>query len=179
MKKSVARIHTWAVELLSATPPAEQASVAETLRALQEVLHRLPEVRRVLGDAVISPDDRIRLIEQARGVKLPVALHETIRAMMAAEAFALFPALIDHVRQIRDRFGVVREVTAVSAVPLASRESDRLRGALETTWKIPVLLHERVDPRVIGGFRLEADDWRFDATVVGGVKRLAEFLIAQ
>ena len=98
--------------------------------------------------------------------------------MMMAQSFDLLPKLVEHVRQLRDQFVVAREVTIVSAVPVSSEEREEVRDCLEKTWEIPVVFHERIDTQLIGGLRLQTNDWYFDATVGGRAERLAKTLIA-
>ncbi len=178
MKKSAALIHAWAAEFLAATAFEDQDRAVEALRALLEASRVHPDIRRVLTDASIEVSERMMLVERVLDKTLPSSVLHVVRAMMTAQSFDLLPKLVDHVRQLRDRFGVAREVTIVSAVPVSSEEREKVRGCLEKTWEMPVVLYERIDTQLIGGLRLQANDWYFDATVGGRAERLAQTLIA-
>lgn len=178
MKKSAALIHVWAAEFLATTALEDQNKAVEALHAFLEATKTDVAIRRVLGDASVAVSERVALVERVLDKSLPGSVLAVIRTLMMAQAFNLLPKLVDHVCQLRDRFGVAREVTIVSASAVLPEERERVRTCLEAAWKTPVVLRERIDAQVIGGLQLQANDWYFDATVGGRAERLAQSLIA-
>lgn len=178
MKKSAALIHAWAAEFLAATALEDQDRAVEALHAFLEATKTDVTIRRVLGDASVAVSRRVELVERVLDKSLPGSVLDVVRTMMTAQAFDLLPKLVEHIRQLRDRFGVAREVTLVTAFEVLPEERERVRQCLEAAWKTPVVLHERIDAQVIGGLQLQTNDWYFDATVGGRAERLAQSLIA-
>ena len=64
----------------------------------------------------------------------------------------------------------------VIAAPVAGLK-DRLQGLLSERTGVSVLLDEEVDPSVLGGFILNIEDLRMDASVAGQFRLLRRELI--
>ena len=60
--------------------------------------------------------------------------------------------------------GILR-VDAVSAVALTAEQSDKLTQKLSRITGKEIALRNRIDPRVLGGIRLDYDGQRLDDTV--------------
>lgn len=59
----------------------------------------------------------------------------------------------------------ILDVTAVTAVPLTDALREKLQSKLAGSTGKTILLHERVDPSVIGGVRLEMSGKQLDGTI--------------
>ena len=71
--------------------------------------------------------------------------------------------------------GIVR-VTAVTAVALTDSQSARLTEKLSRSTGKQVILHNRVEPGVLGGVRLDYDGQRLDDTVSHHLDAVRELL---
>ena len=71
--------------------------------------------------------------------------------------------------------GIVR-VTAVTAVALTDSQSARLTEKLSRSTGKQVILHNRVEPGVLGGIRLDYDGQRLDDTVSHHLEAVRELL---
>lgn len=67
-------------------------------------------------------------------------------------------------RRYNEDNGIV-EVTAVTAIPLTEPAREKLRARLAESTGKTILLHDRIDPDVIGGIRLEMSGMHLDGTV--------------
>lgn len=173
-----------AVEMLAVQGALAAAERAGQLDELEDELFRFsrivagnPELRGVLADRTVPGDrkaalvgelliDRVkpstlRLIEQVvtqpRGRTLEVGLEEYAR--LAAET--------------RQRLVAVVRV----AVPLTDQERDRLAAALHRIYGREVHLNVEVDPRVVGGIRIQIGSEVIDGTVVTRLEQARSRLI--
>ena len=67
-------------------------------------------------------------------------------------------------------------VTAVTAVALTDSQSARLTEKLSRSTGKQVILHNRVEPGVLGGVRLDYDSQRLDDTVSHHLDAVRELL---
>lgn len=81
-------------------------------------------------------------------------------------------SFVQSVRRLQEERGIVKVITVVSAIPLAAHDRDALLKRMKERWHMPIQLEERLDPSVIGGLRLTAEDWEYDATIKGRLQRL-------
>ena len=63
-----------------------------------------------------------------------------------------------------DHYGRM-QATVTTAHPLTDELADALRSALERQTQRQVVLHQRVDPSLIGGFRVRLGDLVVDGTL--------------
>jgi F-type H+-transporting ATPase subunit delta len=85
---------------------------------------------------------------------------------------------IQAVRRLQEDRGVCKVLTVMSAIPLTAHERDALKKKLTDLWHVSIYLKEVIDPRVIGGIRLSAEDWEYDATISGRLHRLEHTFIS-
>ena len=79
---------------------------------------------------------------------------------------------VDAVRHLQEEQGIAKVIGAYSAVALTGKEKEKLKKELEARWKMPIVLKEVLDATVIGGVKLVAADWEYEATIKGGLTRL-------
>ncbi len=177
MKKSKTLIHAWAAEALASVELKAQDGLIHDLQLLRDTLAQAPNIRRSLSDTNTSIEARLDLVKRALGDFLSPPLRKLLETMLREHALEWLPGLVDHLTALRERHGVAREVTVMSAVPLEGDEREELRSALEKKWQTPVLLNEQLNPALIGGLQLRTHDWYFDASIQGRTTRLAQNLI--
>jgi F-type H+-transporting ATPase subunit delta len=76
-----------------------------------------------------------------------------------------FPHCCDAYRECYNRDHGILVVTAVTAVPLTAAQQTKLTDKLSGITGKTIDLHNRVDPDVLGGVRLDYDGKRLDDTV--------------
>lgn len=124
------------------------------------------------GEAVCAQADAIlKNPDSLQSMALEEDLGKFV-ALMARNSRLEFvrPALSTFVRLYRREAGI-RLVRLASAVPSAALE-ERIRSLIEEKTGCRVLLETRVDPALEGGFVLEIDDARLDASVRGQLERI-------
>jgi len=99
--------------------------------------------------------------------KLPLPVANTVMILEREQAMTQLPKFIERFKAVRRRLELARDAEVVSAVALTQTESKKLREALEKKWGLHVALTEKVDPSIIGGLKVTAGDWLYDATVRG------------
>jgi F0F1-type ATP synthase delta subunit len=77
---------------------------------------------------------------------------------------------------MRERLQFARHLQVHTSVPLEGMEREEIVKKMRAYWGMHIHLSEVVHPRWLGGVRLEADGWQFDATVRGALERLQKQL---
>ncbi len=130
-----------------------------------------PEVASVLSNPTIATEEREALITGLGGVldaqatNLAKLLVESGRVKDAAEIAEEFQALAD------DAAGRVRAV-ATTAVELAEPERERVARELAHRLNRDVRLSVVVDPRILGGLKVQFGDRVIDASVATRLQQL-------
>lgn len=149
---------------------------AERLRQVREILSD-PRVKAVLGNPTISTEQRESLIAgQPRilddeATNLARLLVESGRVEEAAGIEDEFQRLWD------ESAGRVR-ATVTTAVAMKAEDRDRVQKELSRRLKKDVRMAVAVDPRIIGGLKLQYGDRVVDASVASRLQQLRRRLAA-
>jgi len=159
---------------------AEQESqVDEWGRRLAAVRHLMsdPEVAAVLTNPTIATDQRMALVSDAphlldaEATNLAKLLIESNRVREVAAIEEEFERLAD------DAAGRVR-ATVTTAVELTPKDRDRVEDELSKRLGKEIRMHVVVDPRILGGLKLQYGDRLVDASVSTRLQQLRRRLAA-
>ena len=143
-------------------------------------LHELlsdPKVAEVLSNPTIAVSERMQFVAESPHV-------------LDSEATNLAKLLIESNR-VRDIDGVVDEfdrlvdeaagrvrATVTTAIQLGAHDRDRIASELSTRLNKEVKLQVAVDPRILGGLKLQYGDHVVDGTVATKLQQLRRRLVA-
>lgn len=136
-----------------------------------------PKVAAVLNNPTIATEQREALVASAphlldeEGTNLARLLIEAGRIEDAAAVEEAYQAMVD------DAEGRVR-ATVTTAIALGQKDRDQVADELSKRLRKEVKVTVVVDPRVIGGLRLQYGDHVIDATVAGRLEQLRRRLAA-
>ena len=146
------------------------------LAALRDGFRQEPEFIRLLSSPSLTKAERCQILDNSfRGKVHPYVLNFlkilTEKGYMRhfGDCCKAYTAHFD-----QDN-GIVR-VTAVTAVALTDSQSARLTEKLSRSTGKQVILHNRVEPGVLGGVRLDYDGQRLDDTVSHHLDAVRELL---
>lgn len=146
------------------------------LAALRDGFRQAPEFIRLLSSPSLTKAERCQILDDSfRGKVHPYVLNFlkilTEKGYMRhfGDCCKAYTAHFD-----QDN-GIVR-VTAVTAVALTDSQSARLTEKLSRSTGKQVILHNRVEPGVLGGVRLDYDGQRLDDTVSHHLDAVRELL---
>ncbi len=166
--KDTVYLDALAEALVRELPKGIAADAQETLQAFAGAL----EEDRSLRDAFM--ENRLKFSDTKLAKTFEPTMANALTMLQAKGRFADLPAFIERFKRAVERAGLGREVSVESVVPLNEKERKSLQTTLEKQWSMPVFFREKLDPALIGGFRLASGDWQFDATVRGKLKRLVQ-----
>lgn len=136
-----------------------------------------PEVRAVLSNPTISSERREDLIAARprilddEGTNLARLIVETGRIAEAAD-------IEDEYQRIADEAAGRVRATVTTAVELKREDRDRVENELSQRLKKEVRMTVKVDPRIIGGLKLQYGDRVVDASVATRLQQLRRRLAA-
>jgi F-type H+-transporting ATPase subunit delta len=157
----------------------EERQVEEWSRRIAAVRELLadPEIASVLTNPTIATEQRFALISDAPHVLDPEAtnlaklLIESNRVRDVSGIDEEFQRLAD------DAAGRVR-ATVTTAVELSPKDRDRVEDELSKRLGKEIRMHVVVDPRILGGLKLQYGDRLVDASVLTRLQQLRRRLAA-
>lgn len=142
----------------------DAAAVSDELFAVRRLVDTHADLRSALADPARSVADRRGLLEGLLKGKLSKQTILLVGQAVGGEHGAIDRALADFQRLAAEANNE-KLATVRTARPLGDDERDRLVEALSTQYDATVHLQVVVDPRVVGGLRVEIGDEVIDGTV--------------
>ena len=163
-----------AAEEMAADAVLASAQAAGTLQTVEEEIFRFErvligqrELRRALTDRAAPPESRAALVASLlRGKAEPATVQLVSQAAFGPRGRTMAAMLGRMVRlSAQRRQLLVAAVTA--ATPLSSAQLERLSATLERAYGRAVQISVAVDPRVIGGMKVQVGEHVVDSTTLG------------
>lgn len=150
--------------------------IGEQLTVLQKSFGEEPDFVRLLSNPSLSKPERCRILDTSfRGSVHPYILN--FMKILAERGYIRhFSDCCDAFTQLYNRDNGILKVTAVTAVALTPVQEEKLTGKLSQITGKTIALHNRIDPAVLGGVRLDYDGQRLDDTVSHRLDAIRELL---
>lgn len=146
------------------------------LDGVQAIFAGSPDYLRLLSTASLSKEERTGLLDEAFRGKIEPYLLNFLKILCEKGDLR---QLAGCAQEYRVRFNAdhgILAATAVCAVPLSPALREKLVKKLEQTTGKQIDLQVKVDPRVLGGIRLEMDGRQLDGTIKNSIEQLRKQL---
>lgn len=132
-----------------------------------------PRVAPLLGNPGVTPAQLAELVTGVAGAQLDEQGRNFIATLAANRRLGYLPEIAGRYEQLRADAERTVEVTVTSAVELSPEQRKRYSEALARRLGRQVRLHCELDPTLIGGATVRADDLVIDGSVRAGLSQLA------
>lgn len=130
---------------------------------------KMPQLRR---------EDKRRIFKTAFEGKVGRPVLGLLLLLVEKRREPLFDNIVEEFDHYRDRHEGRVRASVTTARKLDAKLAQALRAALEQRTKKTVVLHERVDPEVLGGIAVNLGDYVLDGTVRRGLQDMRRSLVA-
>ena len=154
----------------------EHASAQAIYEEMKEVISSFqnnPRLSKVLANPFVGDSEKEALLRAAAGDKVEDGYLGFIKLILEKrrEEYALQMALA--YRDIYRKANKISQVKIITAVRLPDAEMDKLRQMVSNSFKDTKLeFSEQINPDIIGGFIIDVDDSRMDASISNELEQL-------
>lgn len=131
-----------------------------------------PQLQAVLRNPIVAHDKKVKILEAIFGDKVTKATLAFFRIMInKSRGELLYPTAQEFVNQ----YDIIKNITTasvVSAAPLSEANRAEIIAEVKRVAGGEVVLQEKVNPELIGGFILTVGDKQVDTSVSGSLTRL-------
>lgn len=175
---NVAQVYAQA--LLGLAEEAEAAeSVLEELGGLRALLDRLPELVRLFASPLVEADDKARMLEERLRGRAGDLVVDCLQVMNRKGRLGLVRELVTAYRELYEEARGIVGVRVVTAVPLTDEQRREIAEVASRITGKRARLDETVDPSLLGGLVLYADDRKLDASVRRRIEEVGDRLFAR
>ena len=132
-----------------------------------------PRVEPLLDNPAISPEQLAELVTAVGGERFDAQARNFIATLAANRRLAYLPEIAARYEQLRAEAERTVEVTVTSAVELSAAQRTHYAEALAKRLGREVRLSCQIDPELLGGAVVRADDLVIDGSVRAGLSQLA------
>ena len=131
-----------------------------------------PRVRSLIGNPGVSTAQLVELVTGVAGKGFDGEARNLIATLAANRRLGFLPEIAARFEQLRAEAERTVEVTVTSAVELSRAQQQQYTAALAKRLDREVRLHCQVDPSLLGGAVVRADDLVIDGSVRAGLAQL-------
>jgi F-type H+-transporting ATPase subunit delta len=170
---------TYARALLAATEAVQQsAAVLDELDSLvADVLDKLPQLDAVLSSALVTPEEKGRLLERAFKGQGSSVLLDFLHVVAQHGRLAYLRQIRGQARRLYGEMQGRVRVEVRTATPLDEQLAGRIADQLRQMLGAQPQLEQVVDPRLIGGLVLRVGDTVLDGSVATRLAGVREQMI--
>ena len=148
-------------------------AVYEEMKVVISSFQNNPRLSKVLANPFVGNSEKYDLLKAAAGSKVENDYLGFVKLILdkRREEYALQMALA--YRDIYRKANKISQVRIVTAVSLPDAEMDKLRKMVSDSFKDTKLeFSEHINPDIIGGFVIDVDDSRMDASISNEIEQL-------
>lgn len=155
---------------------SQEQDVLETVKQDMEqfinVLRTNKELQAVLRNPIVKQDKKESILNALFKDKVHPSVSAFFRLMVRkGRAGILYPTAKEFIREYNEVKGIVH-ASVVSATRLSDANLNALKAVIAEEIKKEVILHNEVDPTLIGGFVVRVGDRQVDASIAGRLQQL-------
>lgn len=154
-------------------------AVKSDMEQIAAVIKASTELQAVLSNPIIKTDKKQSILNSLFGGKVRPEILAFFDIMVRkGRSNILYATALEFVREYNEIKGIVKaEVT--SAAPLSAANIEALKTIIGQQINAQIVLTNKVDASLIGGFIVKVGDRQIDATLAGKLNKLERYLINQ
>ena len=151
--------------LKGSTEAKVEDQVYAEMQSIAQSYISVPELRFTIDNPMLSDDKKEKLLITAAGKKVSKITKSFIRLVLSEDRESMMQFMANsYITLYRKQKNIIRgKLTTAAAV--SSGVEKKMRKMVESQTKGTVEFETEVDPDIIGGFVLEYDTYRMDASV--------------
>ncbi|MGC4003523.1 MAG: ATP synthase F1 subunit delta [Pirellulales bacterium] len=170
---------TYAQAMLGAADKAGEVDtvVAELDAFVNDVWNKLPGLAGVLGSTLIAGAVKGEMVRKALDGRAGTTFANFLAVVADHDRLGHLPAIARAVHHLVDERKGLQRVEVVTAAPLEQSQLTSLEQTLRGLLKGTPVIHNTIDPRIIGGLTLRVGDTVYDASLSAQLKRVREQMV--
>ena len=141
-------------------------------RFAHNYLLAIAQFNEVLADPIVAQEEKVKLLEMAVGDPL----HDTLKQFITFVAEQkredkMFLIAMKYMEMYREKHNIL-STQVTTATELTEESYDKIKAFIKQTFDADAEMEVHIDPSLIGGFILDIENTRMDASVAGQLNAL-------
>ncbi len=154
-------------------------TVQNDMQLVKKTFEENLKLVKVVKDPTIGASKKLNIINTIFDNKVSKETQKLINLLGQKDRLSLLHDIASAFNELYKNNKGIKEATVITAVPLSDTLKDNiLKKIKELTGSQHIKLTNIVDPKIIGGFILNMDDLRYDASISGKLAKIKSKLLA-
>ena len=150
----------------------EEAVYDGLSRLAHNYLLAIAQFNEVLADPIVAKEEKMKLLEMAIGEPIHDSLKQFIAFVVEQHREdKMFFIAMKYMEMYRKKHSILN-TQLTTATELSEATLDKIKAYVEQTFSAQVEMDVTIDPSLIGGFILDIENSRMDASVAGQLNAL-------
>ena len=150
----------------------EDAVYEGLARFVHNYLLAIAQFNEVLADPIVAREEKVKLVEMAVGEPM----HDCLKQFIAFVADQqredkMFLIALKYMEMYRAKHNIM-STKVTTATELSEASYDKIKAFVKQTFDADAEIDVKIDPSLIGGFILDIENTRMDASVAGQLNAL-------
>ena len=150
----------------------EEAVYNGLTRFAHNYLLAISRFNEVLADPIVAREEKVKLMEMAVGEPM----HDTLKQFIAfvteqKREDKMFFIAMKYMEMYREKHNIL-STNVTTAAELSDESYERIKAFIKQTFGAEAEMEVKIDPSLIGGFILDIENTRMDASVAGQLNAL-------
>ena len=151
----------------------------ELMKNVIESFKENPELQKVLSNPFVKPEDKEKLLLAAAGNEANDDYSRFVKLIIDQKRVEYAYSMMLAYRDIYRKENHISQVHIATASKLDDKQMDKLRSLVKSAFKNSTLeFSESVNPSLIGGFIIDVDSVRMDASISNELEQLRQTLLS-
>jgi F-type H+-transporting ATPase subunit delta len=153
-------------------------AVENDMQLIRQSFDATPQLSKVLKDPTTGVSKKIAIVNQVFDKNISEITRKLIHLLGEKDRLELLYDISKAFNERYKKYKGIKEATVISAVALDDQlKQNILNKVKELTGSSEIKLTNVVDPAIIGGFILNMDDMRYDASISGKLAKIKSKLV--
>ncbi len=151
----------------------------EQLRVIKSTTKENPELLKIFDHPKVTITEKLTLIDDLFNEGFDKEVRDFLKLLVTKDRIDSLLKMITDFEELYYEYMNIVLVKVTSAEGLAEDEESSLKAKLEELFEKQVIVEQMVDPTVIGGLLISAQDKVIDGTVRGRLEKIRQGLLQE
>lgn len=151
----------------------------EQLQCIKQITLENPDLLRVFDHPKVTMNEKLLLVDDLFTQNFDKEVKDFLKLLVTKDRISSLLKMIRDFEELYYEYKNIVLVKVTSAEALIEEEKEKLLTHLKELFRKEVIIEEMVDPSILGGLLIEAQDKVIDATVKGSLEKVRHSLLEE
>ena len=158
----------------------EENQISEFMNECQQILKifaKNPDFLQLIKNDALKKEEKKEILSSVFKNEIPSKILYFMNVIVDHHREKYIQEIIEEFIQISLKHLNIKKGTIYSTIPLSDVQIQKMEEKISTLLKSKVILQNQINKELIGGFKIEVEDWVLDYSIQEKMKKMKENLL--